>query len=131
MNRRQLSRYYYLTLEIKGLEDRIKEVSSTIVGSAKLTGMPHRSGKSDPVNDKVELLIRLKNKLESRKNKSLKELEKIEDYISEIEDIETRLIFTKRYVELKKWDVIAKEMFMSERNVYRKHSEYLKRSSCI
>ena len=131
MNRRQLSRYYYLTLEIKGLEDRIKEVSSTIVGSAKLTGMPHGSGKSDPVNDKVELLIRLKNKLESRKNKSLKELEKIEDYISEIEDIETRLIFTKRYVELKKWDVIAKEMFMSERNVYRKHSEYLKRSSCI
>ena len=127
MNRRQLSRYYYLTLEIKGLEDRIKEVSSTIVGSAKLTGMPHGSGKSDPVNDKVELLIRLKNKLESRKNKSLKELEKIEDYISEIEDIEIRIIFTKRYIQFKRWDEIAKEMCMSESSVFRRHKEQLKR----
>lgn len=127
MNKRQLSRYYYLTLEIKDLEDRIKEVSSTIVGSAKLTGMPHGSGKSDPVNDKVELLIRLKNKLESRKNKSLKELEKIEDYISEIEDIEIRIIFTKRYIQFKRWDEIAKEMCMSESSVFRRHKEQLKR----
>ena len=127
MNKRQLSRYYYLTLEIKGLEDRIKEVSSTIVGSAKLTGMPHGSGKSDPVNDKVELLIRLKNKLESRKNKALKELEKIEDYISEIEDIEIRIIFTKRYIQFKRWDEIAKEMCMSESSVFRRHKEQLKR----
>ena len=88
------------------------------------------------VNDKLAFdhplvivsgLSRLKNKLELRKNKSLKELEKIEDFISGIEDIEKRMIFTKRYIQFKRWDEIAKEMSMSESSVFRRHKEQLKR----
>ena len=56
----------------------------------------------------------------------MEELIKIEDYISSIEDIELRQIFDKRYVQLKSWEVIANEIHMSERNVFRKVSKYLK-----
>ena len=54
------------------------------------------------------------------------ELQLVKDYISGIQDIETRLIFTKRYIELKKWEVIALEMNMCERGVFQRHSDHLK-----
>ena len=59
------------------------------------------------------------------------EMEKIEKYISTIEDIEIRLIFSKRYLDFKDWVKIADEMFMSERSVYRKHSNWLKQEPTI
>ena len=39
---------------------------------------------------------------------------------------EIRRIFNKRYIELKKWERIAQEMHMSERTIFRKHSQFLK-----
>jgi len=128
MNKRELSKYYYITLEIRELEERILEVQNTIIGSSKLTGMPRGSGKSDPVNKTTELLITLKNKLEKRKAEAMVKLLQIEEYISKIDDAELRLIFSKRYIELKKWEQIANELCMSLRSVHRKHSEYLERN---
>jgi DNA-directed RNA polymerase specialized sigma subunit len=129
MNKRELSKYYYITLEIRELEERIAVVENTIVGSSKLTGMPRGSGKSDPVNKTTELLITLKSKLEKRKAEAMTKLIQIEEYISEIEDSEVRLIFSKRYIELKKWEQIADELYMSLSTVHRKHSNYLGRNN--
>lgn len=128
MNKKDLSKYYYITLEIRDLEERIQEVQSTIIGSSKLTGMPHGTKKSDPVNKTAELLVTLKNKLEKRKAEAMVKLIQIEEYISEIEDSEVRLIFSKRYIELKKWEQIADELYMSLSTVHRKHSNYLERN---
>lgn len=127
MNKRELSKYYYITLEIRELEERIAVVENTIIGSSKLTGMPRGSEKSDPVNKTTELLITLKSKLEKRKAEAMEKLIQIEEYISKIDESEVRLIFSKRYIELKKWDQIAEELYMSIRSVHRKHSEYLER----
>ena len=128
MNKRELSKYYYITLEIRELEERIAEVQNTIIGSSKLTGMPRGSGKSDPVNKTTELLITLKSKLEKRKAEAMVKLLQIEEYISGIDDTEVRLIFSKRYIELKKWEQIADELYMSLSTVHRKHSNYLERN---
>ena len=128
MNKKELSKYYYITLEIKDLEERIQEIQSTIIGSSKLTGMPHGSGKSDPVNKTAELLVTLKAKLERRKAEAMSKLIEIEEYISGIEDTELRLIFSKRYIELKQWEQIADELYLSVRTIHRKHSEYLGRN---
>ena len=125
MNKRDLSRYYHLSMEIKDLEEQIKELSNSLVGSPILTGMPHGSGISNPVEQKATLLINLKNKLETRKNKSISERIKIEIYIASIEKSEIRLIFTKRYIQFKQWDEIADEMNMSISSVFRKHKEQL------
>lgn len=126
MTKKELSKYYYLSLEIKDLQERIEILNETSIGSSKLTGMPAVHSNESPVEKRVELIIRLKNKLEKRKQKAIEEMEKIEQYLSTIEDIEIRLIFYKRYLDFKSWDEIADELYMSERSVYRKHRNFLK-----
>lgn len=127
MTKRELSKYYHLSNEIKDIEEQISELSNSLIGSPMLTGMPHGSGTSNPVEQKASLLINLKNKLEKRKNKSLQELIKIEVYIASIEKSEIRTLFTKRYIQFKQWEEIADEMHMSISSVFRKHSDQLKR----
>lgn len=127
MTKKELSKYYYLSLEIKDLEDRIESINETTIGSSKITGMPIVHSNESPIERKVELLIRLKDKLEKRKIQALEEMEKIEKYISTINDIETRIIFNKRYLDFKSWDDISEEMYMSVRSVYRKHSNWLRK----
>lgn len=128
MNKSKLSKYYFLTIEIKDLEEKIETIQSTLIGASKITGMPtSRSGNNvSPTEKNAQLLIILKNKLENRKAKALKRMIEIEDFLISIEDVEIRMIFNKRYLELKKWEEIAKEMYMSERHVIRIHSNYLK-----
>ena len=126
MNKRELSKYYHLSMEINDLENQIKELMNSLIGSPELTGMPHGSGIGKPVEQKAELIINLKNKLERRKEKALKELTKIELYIASINDADIRIIFTKRYIQFKKWDDIAREMCMSESSIFRRHKEQLK-----
>lgn len=128
MNKWQLSRYYYLSLEIKDIEDRIKTLRETSVGSPKLTGMPTSHNNTNPLEKRIELIVSLTEKLENKKIKAIDEMLKIEKFLTTIEDVETRMIFNKRYIEFKTWEKIAEEMYMSERTVYRKHSSYLKRS---
>lgn len=128
MNKWQLSRYYYLSLEIKDIEDRIKTLRETSVGSPKLTGMPTSHNNINPLEKRIELIVSLTEKLENKKIKAIDEMLKIEKFLTTIEDVETRMIFNKRYIEFKTWEKIAEEMYMSERTVYRKHSSYLKRS---
>ena len=126
MNIKELSKYYHLTLEIKDLEEKIKELDLTLISSPILSGMPHNNTISNPTEQRNILTISLKEKLEKRKIEALRELNRIEDYVESIEDIEIRQIFRKRYVQLKRWEQIADEMHMSERNIYRKHRKYLK-----
>ena len=126
MNKKELSKYYHLTNEIKDLQDKIKELDLTLISSPLLTGMPHSNKISNPTEQRNILMLTLKRKLEIREARAMEELIKIEDYISSIEDTELRQIFDKRYVQLKSWEVIANEIHMSERNVFRKVSKYLK-----
>lgn len=127
MTKRELSKYYHLSMEIKDIEEQISEISNSLIGSPVLTGMPHGSGVSNPVEEKASLLINLKGKLENRRSKALQELIKIETYIANIENTEIRLIFTKRYIQFKQWDDIAREMCMSESSVFRRHKQQFRR----
>ena len=129
MNKKELSKYYYLSLEIKNMEEKIIELKNKSTGVASITGMPFSPGISNPTENQIILIEKYIEKLNIMKEEALEEMLKIEDYISKIEDIETRLIFKKRYIELKKWDLIAREMSMCERGVFKRHSDYLKRRS--
>lgn len=131
MTKRELSKYYYLSLEIKDLEERIVHLHETAIGSSKITGMPMVHSNESPIEKRVELIVRLSDKLKRRQKQAFEEMEKIEQYISTIEDIEIRLIFSKRYLDFKDWVTIADEMFMSERTVQRKHSNWLKKEPTI
>ena len=114
-------------MEIKDLEEQINELMNSLIGSPILTGMPHGSGTGNPVEQKATLLLNLKNKLEKRISEALKKLTKIELYIASMEESDVRLIFTKRYIQFKQWEDIAKEMCMSESSVFRRHREQLQK----
>lgn len=126
MTKKELSKYYFLSTEIKELEDQIRELMDSLVGSPKLTGMPHGSGISNPVEQKALLMTKLKTKLEKKKSKALTELAKVELYIANITKAEVRLLFTKRYLQFKRWEDIAREMCLSESSIFKKHQEQLK-----
>ena len=126
MNKKELSKYYYLTLEIKDIENKLHEIRNQSSGVARMTGMHFSSQVGNPTEKQILLIEKYTEKLESKKLQAMEEIIKIESYISEIKDVETRLIFNKRYIELKKWDVIAREMCMCERGVFKRHSDYLK-----
>ena len=127
MNKKQLSKYFYLSLEINDIENKIYEIRNKSVGISRLTGMPFVPGTGNPVENQVALIEKYTEKLNKKKLLALEEILKIEEYIQNIEDIETRMIFNKRYVELKPWHQIAREMYMSEPTVFRKHKNQLKR----
>src|SRR5574344_263851 len=126
MNKWQLSRYYYLSLEIKDIEEKIKTLRDTSIGSTRLTGMPVSHSNTNPLEKRVELLVSLTEKLENRKAKALEEMIKIERFLMSIEDIEVRMLLNKRYIEFKKWEKIAQEMHMGIATVYRMHKNYLR-----
>ena len=126
MTKEDLSKYFYLVLEIKDIERKLKELNNKTIGAIRISDSPFGKTITDLVSSQLDLIEKYNIKLEKKRIDAIEELIKIEDYISGIKDIETRLIFTKRYIELKKWEVIAIEMHMSERSVFQRHSDYLK-----
>ena len=126
MTKQELSKYFYLVLEIKDIEKKLEELNNKTIGAIKISDTPFGKTITDLVSSQLELIEKYNIKLEKKRIKAIEELLKIEDYISGIQDIETRLIFTKRYIELKKWEVIALEMNMCERGVFQRHSDHLK-----
>lgn len=73
----------------------------------------------------IELIDEIDKRLDKRKIEAMQEMIKIEKFISEIVDIETRLIFSKRYIELKGWEKIGEEMHMSKRTAQQIHKKFL------
>ena len=54
MTKKELSKYYYLSLEIKDLEDRIESINETTIGSSKITGMPIAHRNESPIERKKD-----------------------------------------------------------------------------
>ena len=126
LTKKELSKYYYLSLEIKDLEERKRMLEQTSIGSAKLTGMPKAKFNNTSHTERIiELIDEIDKRLDKRKIEAMQEMIKIEKFISEIVDIETRLIFSKRYIELKGWEKIGEEMHMSKRTAQRIHKKFL------
>lgn len=126
MNKEELSRYYYLSLEIEELKKRIDTLRETAVSSSQITGMPKNKSKENTEENKRIRILALAEKMAKKVSEATEEMLKIEEYISTLEDTELKLILTKRYLESKSWDKVADELHMSERSVYRKHKEFFK-----
>lgn len=126
MNKRELSRFFFLSEEIKSLQERINVAQNQFIGASKISDMPKSHRVSNQMEQRILLIEKLTDLLENKKNKALEEQLKIEEYIEQINDIEIRSIFTKRYLEFKRWDKIAKEVNMSESSVFRRHKNQLK-----
>ena len=74
---------------------------------------------SNPQETRMMLVEKYQSILEEKKNEALKELIKIEEFISGIEDYEIKLIVSYRYVDLLDWNTIEKKVHISCRQAQR------------
>lgn len=128
MTIQELSKYHDIVEEIIQLKNSIEELSTTIIGSSKVTGMPMTStgGNNSPTERIGIKLALLKEKLEKKKEDLIDEAHKIEDFLETIDDSEIRIIIRKRFLEGKTWDVISREINTDRSTPYYKVQKYLK-----
>lgn len=122
-----LSKYHNLKIEIKQIKDNIEEIETTIIGSSKIAGIPitSSSNNSNPTERIGMKLAKLKTTLENKTDKSLDELNKIEDFLNTVDDGEIRIIIRKRFIEGKTWKEVSKDIIADRSTPYYKLKKYL------
>ena len=125
MTKEELSKYFYLMKEVKQIEDKIKEIDSTFMRASLINCEKFERKLSNPQEKRMILIEKYEKKLEEAKNRALEEAIKIEEYIENINDSETRMIFRYRYLEFYNWKEIEKKVHLSETSLFRKHQNQL------
>lgn len=121
MTEKELSKYFYLKKEIEDLEERIEKLGVGI-GSVEITDMPKGSKKIVSIQEKV---TELRNRYIEARISALEQYLKIENYIKSIEDAEIRTIMRMRFLDLKTWEEIGRELHMYRTTAFRNCRKYI------
>jgi len=127
MTLKELSKYHDIKIELNDLENRIKELESTLVKATKYSDMKVDRSFSN-TSPTEEIFIRINNLKEKYNDKQIKlfdELSKIEEYLDKVDNSSVRTIMRKRFIDLKTWEEVAAEMNYSNPVPYYKVKEYL------
>ena len=119
MTKEELSRYFYIKKDIERINNKIKEIDDTFISANRLNGMRYEKHLSNLQETRMMLVEKYQSILEEKKNEALKELIKIEEFISGIEDYEIKLIVSYRQVDLLDWNAIEKKVHISCRQAQR------------
>lgn len=119
------NKLYYLKIEIEDLKKEIENL--TVLSSSKVSDMPKGSGISNPTEQYLIKKQRLIEKLNKNLEKYIDELTEMEEFISNIEDEEIRLIARYRFINNLKWERIGMKMNYDKSVCYRKLKKYLER----
>ncbi len=124
----ELSKYHKIKNEMKQLEDSIRELEETVIGSSKITGMPLSiSGVNSSPTERIGIkLASLKQKLTDKTEQLLDEAQKIEEYIETVDDVDIRIIISKRFLDCKTWQQVANEIHADRSTPYYRLKKYLK-----
>ena len=108
MTLKELSQLYYLNREIEMNERRLEELElKTMSGGSTITGMPRGSRVADKVGHYAAEIADLRGIIETKQRLCLYERNRLERYISGIEDSLLRQIFTYRFVNGLPWRQVA------------------------
>lgn len=120
---KNLNRLYWIKKEIRQIENQIKEL--TVLSAVSMNGMPKGSGVSSPVEMIYDRLEKLKLKLLAKREESIAEQEKLEQYIETIEDDEVRVFARGRFIECKSYEQIGNENYVDRTTVAKKLRNYI------
>lgn len=129
MTKKELLQYRYLLIEIKELENKIKNYEGKIVtdkvqSSQREFPYTQYELKIQGVEDSI-YIKKLREKLFYRIEKCKKLKVDIENFINNIEDSRTRLVFQLRYVEGRSWVYISRQLGSSNESYARMiHNRY-------
>ena len=130
MTRKELLQYRYLLIEIKELENKIKNYEGKIVtdkvqSSQREFPYTQYELKIQGVEDSL-YIKKLREKLFYRIEKCKKLKVDIENFINNIEDSRTRLVFQLRYIEGRSWVYISRQLGSPNESYARMiHNRYL------
>ena len=131
MTKKELLQYRYLLIEIKELENKIKNYEGKIVtdkvqSSQREFPYTQYELKIQGVEDSL-YIKKLREKLFYRIEKCKKLKVDIENFINNIEDSRTRLVFQLRYVEGWSWQRISLKLGSTHESYSRKiHDRFFK-----
>ena len=120
---RGLNKLYYLKIDIENIKEEIKSLPT--ISTSQITGMPHGTGVSNPLEKyllKKEALI---EKLNQKIEKYTEELIRIEEVIERIDDPEIRAIARMRFIQNMKWEDIGEKMHLERTTCSKKLRKYL------
>ncbi len=121
-----LSQYRNIRLMVDAKREHIKDIQAYIgIISPDLTRDRIQSPKSDTVANAAIRLAEAKRELESDIKKLVDILHEITFLINSVNDLSLRTILFERYINLKKWDEIAKILRYSTRQTIRLHKKAL------
>lgn len=110
MTLQELSQLYYLNREIEADKARLEELREMTgaPASPSLSGMPHGSGDNGSKVEREALeVVSLERLIESKIKRCETERLRLEQFIAELPDSFTRLIFTYRFVNGLSWAQVA------------------------
>ena len=131
MTKKELSQLYYLRKEIKEQQRRLSELEALATScTAKITGLPNGNGVSDKIANYATEIADLKSLLDLNLKKCFYELNRLDRFISSVNDSEMRIILTLRYSQGLTWQQVAQNMgVLGDGSTERKkHNRFLKLS---
>ena len=127
MTEKELNNLYYIEQRIKKIKYRIAELEQEDGLNAQvLTGMPHGTGVSNPVEALVVKKCALLDELKKALTDKLDEELKIRTYIESIDDEEIKQIIELRFLYQMNWFAIGEEMNMERTTASKKMRKYLR-----
>ena len=129
MTKEELMQYGSIELEVKQLKERIEylEEKKTSIKSQVITDMPTGGGERTDILTLITKIEDSQIELIQKQSKLVDIMESIEHTIDGLEDSTERLILRSRYLQCKKWEQICVELNYSWRQIYRLHSNILKK----
>ena len=108
MTRQEAYQIYYLSREVRNLQERLDRMRSTGMKSPKLDGMPRSPGGiTKPTESKAVREADLEKRIERLLKRIQKQRRKIFDYIDSVDDSLMRMIIIFRCVDLCTWEEVA------------------------
>ena len=129
-----LQEYRRLKHETERLKESIDEIMAMAEHAIAHYGLEPagshagNSSKQEQAVAKAEWYVM---ELQDRMKDRMKLATEICEFISKLDDPESRHILTLRYIRCEKWPDIADEMHMTERNAFRVHGKALKEAQEI
>jgi hypothetical protein len=120
---RGLNKLYYLKIDIENIKDEIKGLP--IINAPSMSGMPHGSDISSPIESYCLKKEKLLEKLNQKIEKYTEELIRIEDIIDKIDDVEVKAIARMRFIQCMKWEDIGAKVYLDRTNCARKLKKYI------
>ena len=121
---RGLNKLYYLKIDIENIKEEIRNIPT--ISSPQITGMPHGTDVSNPIEAYFLKKEKLIEKLNLKIEKYTEELMRIEDIIDTIDDEEVRAIARMRFVQCLKWEEIGEKVHLERTTCAKKLKKYIK-----